>query len=73
MSSLDSAAKIDSSPETQCEELLPIYFNDPALQELFDERAANLEFDAGLDRSAAESQALRAVSGYPSEVTALNP
>ena len=36
---------------------LPIYFDDPNLQELFDERAGILEFDAGIERGLAEHQA----------------
>lgn len=36
---------------------LPIYFNDRVLQEAFDERAAVLEFEAGLKRGEAETQA----------------
>jgi hypothetical protein len=61
------------SNERQREEHLPAYFNDPFLQELFDERAGILEFDAGLDRSSAESQALSEVSAYLSGRTAMNP
>lgn len=43
---------------------LPIYFDDPALQEAFDERAAVFEFEAGFERDEAEKQAL-------AEITAL--
>lgn len=41
---------------------LPKYFDDPALQELFDERAAILEYEGGLSRKDAEQQALSYVS-----------
>lgn len=41
---------------------LPIYFNDPALQEAFDERAAVLEFEAGFDREDAEKRAVAEIS-----------
>lgn len=37
---------------------LPIYFDDPAHQEAFDERAAVLEFEAGYERDEAEERAL---------------
>lgn len=40
----------------------PIYFNDPALQEAFDERAAVLEFEAGLERGEAEMHALAEIN-----------
>jgi len=36
---------------------LPVYFNDPSLQEHFDERAGIREFEAGIERSLAEHQA----------------
>ena len=36
---------------------LPVYFDDPNLQELFDERAGIREFEAGIERSLAEHQA----------------
>jgi hypothetical protein len=42
----------------------PIYFDDPAPQEAFDERAAILEFEAGFDREEAEKRGL-------TEITAL--
>lgn len=41
------------------------YFNDPAMQERFDERAAILEYDAGLPRDAAEAQARQELGGFP--------
>lgn len=40
----------------------PIYFDDPALQEGFDERAALLEFEAGFGREEAEKQALAEIT-----------
>jgi hypothetical protein len=45
---------------------LPIYFDDPDLQEVFDERAAVLEFEAGYERGVAEKLAL-------AEITTLLP
>lgn len=36
---------------------LPVYFDDPNLQEQFDERAGICEFEAGIERSLAEHQA----------------
>lgn len=45
---------------------LPIYFDDPDLQEAFDERAGVLEFEAGYERDVAEKRAL-------AEITALQP
>ncbi|MBK4738896.1 competence protein CoiA family protein [Noviherbaspirillum pedocola] len=40
---------------------LPQYFDDPALQELFDERAGMLEFESGVTREEAERQSLEYV------------
>ena len=40
---------------------LPVYFDDPNLQEHFDERAGICEFEAGIERSLAELQAKREV------------
>lgn len=37
------------------------FFDDPALQEAFDERAAIMEFDGGMDREQAERAALEAI------------
>ncbi len=42
---------------------LPIYFDDPAHQEAFDERAAVLEFEAGYERDEAEERALAEING----------
>lgn len=55
-------AGLRSSPQPQREVPLPVYFSDPALREAFDERAAILEFDTGLERSVAESRALGEIS-----------
>lgn len=41
---------------------LRLYFDDPNLQELFDERAGVLEYEGGLDRVEAEQQALAFVN-----------
>ena len=43
---------------------LSVYFSDPLLQEAFDECAAILKSDAGLDQSVAESRALDEISHY---------
>jgi hypothetical protein len=48
--------------EAPIERPLPIYFDDPALQESFDERAAMLEFEAGFERCEAEKRALAEIS-----------
>jgi|GEM_PF-3501484 len=48
--------------ETPIERPLPIYFDDPALQEAFDERAAVLEFEAGFERGEAEKKALAIIN-----------
>lgn len=48
--------------EAPIERPLPIYFDDPALQEAFDERAAVLEFEAGLERDVAEKQAIAEIT-----------
>jgi hypothetical protein len=40
---------------------LPQYFDDPDLQELFDERAGMLEYESGLAREEAERQSLKYV------------
>lgn len=45
-------------PEPVVEQPLPIHFQDEALQEAFDERAAIFEFDAVLPRHEAEAKAL---------------
>lgn len=45
-------------PEPSIEQPLPVHFQDEALQEAFDERAAILEFDGGLPRLEAEANAL---------------
>lgn len=50
------------SEEAPIERPLPIYFDDPALQEVFDERAAVLEFEANLKREEAEKLALAEVA-----------
>lgn len=65
--------KLHPSPESRAEEHRPIYFSDPALQELFDERAAILEFEGGLDRSTAERKALGEVSSRASGQTSSDP
>lgn len=49
-------------PESVVEQPLPIHFQDEGLQEAFDERAAILEFDAGLPRPEAEAKALEYVT-----------
>jgi hypothetical protein len=49
---------VPPSPEPTLRE----YFANPALQELFDERAGMLEYDAGLNRAEAEKQAFEYVS-----------
>lgn len=49
-------------PRQEITRPLPVYFDDPATQEAFDERAAILEFDAGLSRKEAERRALLLVS-----------
>lgn len=55
--------RVTSSPvEVPIEQPLPIYFEDPAQQEAFDERAAILEFEAGLERESAEKQALAEIT-----------
>lgn len=41
---------------------LPIYFDDPALQEAFDERAAVLEFEAAFERDEAEKRAFAEIA-----------
>lgn len=41
---------------------LPVYFDDQALQEAFDERAGILEFEAGFDRKEAERRALAEIT-----------
>lgn len=48
--------------EVQKEQTLPIYFDDPARQEAFNERAAIIEFDGGLERKLAEQLALEEMS-----------
>jgi len=48
--------------EAHVERPLPIYFDDPDLQEAFDERAAVLEFEAGFERNEAEKLALAEIS-----------
>ena len=48
--------------EAPIERPLPIYFDDPALQESFDERAAMLEFEAGFERCEAEKRTLAEIS-----------
>lgn len=45
---------------------LPIYFDDPAHQETFDELAAVLEFEAGYERDEAEKQALAVITASQS-------
>lgn len=55
--------------EAPIERPLPIYFDDPALQEAFDERAAVLEFEAGLERDEAEKWALAEITAsLPNQV-----
>lgn len=49
-------------PEPVVEQPLPVHFQDEALQEVFDERAAILEFEAGLPRQEAEAKALEFVT-----------
>jgi len=44
-------------PEPVVEQPLPVYFQDESLQEAFDERAAILEFEAGIPRQEAEAKA----------------
>jgi hypothetical protein len=48
--------------EAPVERPLPIHFADPVLQELFDERAAMLEFEAGFERCEAEKRALAEIA-----------
>ena len=48
--------------EVPIERPLPIYFDDRVLQEAFDERAAVLEFEAGLERGEAEMHALAEIN-----------
>lgn len=48
--------------EAPIERPRPIYFDDPALQEAFDERAAVLEFEACFERDEAEKQALAEIT-----------
>lgn len=55
-STLQTLAKETITPLP--ERPLPVFFDDPALQEAFDERAGILEFDAGYQRQAAEQMAL---------------
>lgn len=50
-------------PEPVVEEPLPVHFQDGALQEAFDERAAIFEFEAGFSRQEAEAMALVCVNG----------
>ncbi len=50
-------------PEAVVEQPLPVHFQDEALQEAFDERAAIIEFDALLPRHEAEAKALAFVTG----------
>ena len=49
---------ISPPAEAPMEQSWPISFDDPSLQEAFDERAAVLEFDAGFKRDVAERLAL---------------
>lgn len=51
------------SVSTSSSPSLPQHFTDPNLQELFDERAGMLEYDAGLKREEAENQAYDYVIG----------
>lgn len=51
-------------PESVVEPPLPIHFQDEGQQEAFDERAAILEFDAGLSRPEAEARALKYVTEH---------
>lgn len=44
-------------PKPVADQSLPVYFQDEALQEAFDERAAILEFEAGIPRQEAEAGA----------------
>lgn len=44
-------------PKPVVEQQLPVYFQDEALQEAFDERAAIFEFEAGIPRHEAEAKA----------------
>lgn len=48
--------------EAPIERPLPIYFDDPSLQEAFDERAAVLEFEARFERDEAEKRALAEIT-----------
>lgn len=60
------SAKPVEFPKQKTVEPLPVYFDDPAMQEAFDERAAIMEFDAGLSREEAEKQVLElARQKYP--------
>lgn len=47
--------RVPTSSTLECP--LPVLFDEPALQEVFDERAAILEFDAGYERQLAEQLA----------------
>ena len=47
--------RVPASSALECP--LPVLFHEPALQEVFDERAAILEFDAGYERQLAEQMA----------------
>lgn len=51
-------------PEPVVELQLPVHFQDEALQEAFNERAAILEFDGGLPRPESEARALEFVIGH---------
>jgi hypothetical protein len=54
-------------PEPLVEQPLPIHFQNEALQEAFDERAAILEFDGGLPRPEADAKALALVTRWGSQ------
>lgn len=54
--------RVARAAEAPIEQPLTIYFNDPALQEAFDERAAVLEFGAGFKRDDAEKRALAEIT-----------
>jgi hypothetical protein len=54
--------KEEGLSEHVAEQPLPIHFQEEGLQEAFDERAAILEFDAGLPRHDAEAKALDLVT-----------
>lgn len=58
------SAKPVELPKQKTVESIPVYFDDPAMQEAFDERAGILEFDACFSRVEAEMQALELVGQH---------